>query len=77
MDEELIGQLREISGSAVVTCDLCGLPGSATAMVVVDGRRGAAEPVEQLRLCASCRQLMEADGLPVGLETSEETALPD
>jgi ribosome-binding protein aMBF1 (putative translation factor) len=67
MDEELIGQLREVSGDRIVTCDLCGRPTSEVSVVVLE-RISPADPEAEVRVCPACRRQMEADDLPITIE---------
>lgn len=53
-DNELLGQMREITGQTVPVCDLCGRP--IQAEFVTDARRYV-EPDGALRICADCREL--------------------
>lgn len=64
MDEELIGQRRDISGDAFITCDLCGLPHAAATVLVVSGRRPSGEPVDAVRACPGCRAMIDRDDAP-------------
>ena len=64
MDEELIGQMREVSGGSTMRCDLCGMPHAAATMLVVSGRRPSGEPVDRVRACPACRAQLEADEAP-------------
>jgi hypothetical protein len=76
MDEELIGQLREVSGDKIVTCDLCGIPTAEVTVVVLE-RLSPMDPENEIRVCAACRRQLEADELPVTTELEPEGALPD
>jgi hypothetical protein len=71
MEEDQLAQFKVLSQTAVMSCDLCGLPRSHTEIVVVHGRGGFDDLIEQLRLCPSCRRLMEADELPLGVGADE------
>ena len=71
MDEELIGQLREVTGERILTCELCGRP-TAEADIVVLERRSPLEPEEGLRICSACKRQMEASELPVEIEKDVE-----
>jgi hypothetical protein len=64
MDEELVGQLREISGDTFVACDLCGKPVDGVTVVVLE-RRSSGAPETGVRICASCRRQMQAGELPL------------
>lgn len=64
MDEELVGQLKEISGDTVAVCELCGTPADALTVVVME-RRSSGVPESDVRVCASCLRQIEAGELPV------------
>lgn len=72
--EEMIGQRRYFSstGTAPLTCDRCGLPVDRAQTVVVDGRAGLAEPIEDVALCSSCLTLIEQGLEPVDLADEDE-----
>lgn len=53
-DYELLGQMREITGEAIPTCDLCGR--QIQTEFLTDARRYV-EPDGALRICAECRTL--------------------
>jgi hypothetical protein len=75
MDTEVIGRMHAIHQGTIAACDLCGQPRNSLSIVVIDGARGSAEPVDRLRLCRSCLRLMEADELPLDdLDDEEATA---
>lgn len=71
MDEELIGQLREVTGERILACELCGRP-TAEADIVVLERRSPLEPEEKVRICTACKRQMEANELPVQIEKDPE-----
>lgn len=77
MDEEYVGQLREVGGRALAACDLCGVPVLKTSLVVMSARRTHGEPVEQVRACSACSRLVEADALPLDAEADSGELLPD
>ena len=54
VDEELAGQMREISGDQVVTCDLCGQSVTETITVEIGGDPALGEPPEVYRICVDC-----------------------
>ena len=64
MDEELVGQLREISGETIVACDLCGKPVDGVTVVVLE-RHSSGAPETEMRICASCRRQMDSGELPL------------
>ncbi|HMM43785.1 MAG TPA: hypothetical protein PKA95_17965 [Thermomicrobiales bacterium] len=53
-DFELLGQMREITGEPLRTCDLCGR--QIQAEFPTDARRYV-EPDGALRICMDCRDL--------------------
>ena len=68
MDDESIGLQHEATGSAAITCDLCGRP-----VAIDDARdlavdRGMGEPIETIRVCPSCHRTAGADELPYDAE---------
>jgi hypothetical protein len=65
MDDELIGQMREITGETFATCDLCGKPTASSTIVVME-RRSSGSPEAEARVCPDCLRRLEADELPVG-----------
>lgn len=71
VDEELIAQLRDVSGTALATCDLCGRPMAHSAGTVVAGSPSAAEPVEELFICPDCLLAYE-QGEVVGDDAADE-----
>jgi hypothetical protein len=61
-DEEMIAQMRDITGVRIRTCDLCGLP------LPVHDRVDAAEtadPEETQRLCPDCLALQARNEDPL------------
>lgn len=64
MDEELIGQMRDVSGDVLVTCDLCGKPVDQMTTVVLE-RRSSGAPDDSVRVCAVCHRQIEAGELPL------------
>ena len=78
IDDEIVGQRREITGETVATCDFCGLPVPRTSLVQVDGASRLAEPVETLHVCESCRARIERgevlidQDLAAGFEPADE-----
>ena len=64
MDEEQIGQLREISGSTITVCELCGKPSAEVSVMVIE-RRSSGHPETEMRICPSCRRQLEAGELPL------------
>jgi hypothetical protein len=78
IDEEIVGQQREITGQSVAICDFCRLPVPRTSLVRVEGASRLAEPVEALHICESCRERIERGEFPLdeeiaaGLQESEE-----
>jgi len=75
MDEEQIGQLREVSGTTALICELCGKPSSEVSVVVME-RRSSGAPASEMRICPSCRRHLEAGDLLLELDEMEET-IPD
>ncbi|MCC6792472.1 MAG: hypothetical protein IT336_12350 [Thermomicrobiales bacterium] len=69
MDDELIGQMRDVTGERIETCDLCGRPIVQAAVVPL-------EPNEQVKVCESCHQRLEADELPVALDEDADEPAP-
>lgn len=76
MDDELVGQRRDVTGERAQTCELCGRP-IAQADVVVLERLTSMEPETELRICSACKQQMEANELPVEVEKDPESLLVD
>jgi hypothetical protein len=76
MDDELIGQLREVTGERISTCELCGRPTVESDIVVLE-RRSPLEPEEGLRICSVCKRQMEANELPVEVEKDAEALAVD
>ena len=77
VDEELAAQLRDVSGTVLATCDLCGRPMAHSAGTVVAGEPSAAEPVEGLFVCPECLLAYE-QGEVIGDEAAdEEVARPE
>lgn len=64
MDDELVGQLKEISGDAIAVCELCGKPTDTLTVVVIE-RRSSGTPETDVRVCASCHRQIEAGELPL------------
>ena len=64
MDEELVGQQRDVSGDVLVTCDLCGKPVDMVTTVVLE-RRSSGAPDDSIRVCAACNRQIEAGELPL------------
>lgn len=61
-DEEMIAQMRELTGERLRTCDLCGLP-----LPVHDRVSGleVIDPEDTERLCADCLALRERNEDPL------------
>jgi hypothetical protein len=68
VDEETIRQQREVTGETVVTCDLCGRPVPEAETITLAGRRGLAEPVENIRVCPACRATIAREEVPFAEE---------
>jgi hypothetical protein len=64
MDEELIGQRRELGEERTVVCDLCGKPTTEATVVVLE-RRSSGAPDTEARVCPDCRRRLAAGELPV------------
>jgi hypothetical protein len=64
VDEELVGQLSDVSGDVLGTCDLCGKPVDAVTTVVLE-RRSSGEPDDSVRVCPACHRQIEAGELPL------------
>jgi hypothetical protein len=71
IDEELIWQKREVTGEAVLACENCGRPVSATLLrdvpdeTTADGGAG-------MRICAACLEAIERGTEPVELADDDE-----
>lgn len=59
VEEELIGQQRDIAGTPVGTCDGCGRTMERTALTTVTEAHPAVEQTEEFHLCAECRAALE------------------
>jgi hypothetical protein len=70
IDEETVGQQREVTGETVVACDFCGRPVPRSALVRIAGANGQAEPVEALHVCDDCRARIEEGDVPFDEEVS-------
>jgi hypothetical protein len=68
MDDESVGQRRELAGNTAVLCDLCGRPTTRGGLSDVAVDRGAGEPVEAIRICPACGRALEAEELPYDAE---------
>jgi hypothetical protein len=64
VDEELVRQRHDVSGSGSADCELCGQPAAERRLIRLAGRPGASEPVEELRVCDACYLRVEADDVP-------------
>jgi hypothetical protein len=73
MDEEQIGQIREISGDTVMVCELCGKPSIEVSVVVIE-RRSSGAPETEMRICPSCRRQLEAGELPLDPDELNDAA---
>ena len=71
VDEELAAQLRDVSGTVLATCDLCGRPMEQSVGTMVAARSSAAEPVDELFVCPECLLAYE-QGDVVGDEGADE-----
>ena len=77
VDEEIVGQRREITGETAATCDFCGLPVSRMSLVRVEGASRLAEPVETLHVCESCRARIERGEVIIDNDLAAGLALAD
>ncbi|HET9016914.1 MAG TPA: hypothetical protein VFN57_15035 [Thermomicrobiaceae bacterium] len=71
VDEELAAQLRDVSGTVLAMCDLCGRPMAHSAGTLVTSAPSAAEPGEELLLCPECLLAYE-QGEPLGVDDGDE-----
>jgi len=65
MDDELIGQMSDISGGHAVICDLCGRLTTSASRIVLSGRIDTGDLIEEVRACANCRHQLDVGELPV------------
>jgi hypothetical protein len=78
VDDEVVGQVREVTGQTVVSCDFCGQPVPRTSLLRVAGVSALSEPVEALHVCDACRARIKEGEIPfdeeiaAGLQAAEE-----
>ena len=75
MDDELIGQMGEISGGHAVTCDLCGRLTTSASRIVLSGRVDTGDLIEEVQACANCRHQLDVGDLPVESVNNTERKL--
>lgn len=73
VDDELVRQMRDVAGTEIVTCDVCGRPVVRGAITVVAGKPEVAEPVEELLVCPECFAAMEQGEVDLTPSPDEET----
>lgn len=62
MEDEQVGQRREIGGGRIGTCDLCGKPGQQLTLTTRDGTARLGEPDVPQHVCDDClRQLARGE----------------
>ena len=59
MEDDVVGLHRVVAGHDTEVCDLCGQAGAAVSMERIEGVRSLAGPVDYLRVCRDCRDLVE------------------
>lgn len=76
MEDDVVGLQRVVMGQDTLVCELCGQPGAAASMERIEGARSPAGPVEYLRVCRDCRDLVERGEILLDAEiaTGPETA---
>jgi hypothetical protein len=68
MEEDVVGLQRVVLGNGMAVCDLCGQAVAAVSIERIQGARSAAEPVEVLHVCRSCREQIERGEGPLDVE---------
>ncbi|HET7036631.1 MAG TPA: hypothetical protein VFI42_13185 [Thermomicrobiaceae bacterium] len=71
MDEELAAQQREVGGSHIGVCDLCGKPSSQLSLTSLDGSGRLGEPDQPINVCADCAEQLARGDFPLDPEDFE------
>jgi hypothetical protein len=65
MEEELVGQRRDIGGGRVGTCDLCGKPDQNLTLTSRDGTGQLGETDLPVHVCGDCLRRLAEGEFPV------------
>jgi hypothetical protein len=77
VDEDVIGEKRDLTGENPAICDFCGQLVPRSSLFLRAGVPGVSEPVEVLRICTDCRTRVEQEEIPfdeeiaAGLQAAE------
>lgn len=58
-DEEVIAQLREVTGEEFMICPVCGKPVEYKDAILLDRGPELSEPPEQIWICPECQGAIE------------------
>ena len=74
IDEELVWQRREITGTTVHVCENCGRPVGETLLYLADAET-TADGGPGMRICADCREAIGRGTAPVELDEEDDIEL--
>lgn len=70
--DELVRQMRDVTGAMLTFCDVCGQPVDATRLMVLNAGATPTAPAEPVRACADCAAALQKGDVDLIEEREEE-----